>query len=327
MSPGRTVGYPLPMGSLGYVRHASFLEHDPGEGHPERAARVAAIEERLGGAGLLAELDVLEPRTARREELEAVHDPALVRRVEEACARAPASLDADTAVSGGSLEAALRAAGGALEAAERIVDGTWSRAFCAVRPPGHHAERHRPMGFCLFNNVAVAARALVQTHGLERVAVVDFDVHHGNGTQDVFAEDPRVFYASLHQWPLSPGTGAADERGRGEGEGTTLNAPLPLGADDAAWQRALEERVLPAVEAFAPEVLLLSAGFDAHRDDPLAGTRLTEDGYRSMTTALVEVAERTAGGRVVSVLEGGYRLEALARSVEAHLEALVGGGV
>ena len=225
-------------------------------------------------------------------------------------------------MSSGSYEAALRAAGGVLEACERVLAGEWSNAFCAVRPPGHHAERDEAMGFCLFNNVALAAAALRARHGLARVAILDWDVHHGNGTQHLFERDGSVFYASLHQWPFYPGTGAADERGLGPGEGTTLNCPLAAGAGDAEWIGALEERVLPELAAFAPEFVLISAGFDAHRLDPLAGMRLSERAYAEMSARMLELAARSAQGRLVSVLEGGYHLSALASCVETHLAAL-----
>jgi len=245
--------------------------------------------------------------------------------VREVCSRASTAhvaLDGDTSVSRDSWRAALLSAGGVLEACERVASGTWRNAFCALRPPGHHAERDRSMGFCLFNNVAVAARALRERHGIERVAILDWDVHHGNGTQHLFERDPSVLYASLHQWPLYPGTGAASERGVGDGEGTTVNRPMPAGSNDADWLGELEAHVLPAMEDFRPGFVLISAGFDAHRLDPLASVALTEDGYAAMTRRLVELAARTAGGRLVSVLEGGYHLEALASSVEAHVGEL-----
>ena len=232
------------------------------------------------------------------------------------------NLDGDTVVSAVSFEAAARAAGGLILACERVLDGEWRNAFCAVRPPGHHAESDRAMGFCLFNNVAVAAAALL-ARGLSRVAILDWDVHHGNGTQHVFESEPRVFYASLHQWPLYPGTGAEDERGTGDGEGATLNTPMDAGSNDADWLDAMESRVLPALETFAPEFVLVSAGFDAHRLDPLAGVDLTEDAYRGMTRGVLEVANRTASGRLVSVLEGGYHLEALSLSAAAHVGELI----
>jgi acetoin utilization deacetylase AcuC-like enzyme len=201
--------------------------------------------------------------------------------------------------------------------------GTWSSAFVAARPPGHHAERDSAMGFCVFNNVAVAAAHLVEVLGAERVAIVDWDVHHGNGTQHLFERDPRVFYASLHQWPLYPGTGARSERGIGEGEGRTLNLPQPPHAGDAQWLGAFERELLPALEDFDPSIVLVSAGFDAHRDDPLAQTELTTSAFATMTERLLELARSRCKGRLVSLLEGGYDLGALSDSVEAHVAALV----
>ncbi|MFT5289770.1 MAG: acetoin utilization deacetylase AcuC-like enzyme [Planctomycetota bacterium] len=311
------------MQPVGLVTHSACLEHNPGAGHPERPARLRAVLDRLEESGLTSELDSWSPPPATHGDLITAHTLAHVERVRRACDNAPGAIDEDTLVSPGSWDAALLAAGSALAAAQRVRDGAWSSAFCAVRPPGHHAERERAMGFCLFNSVAVAAHGILQ-QGLQRVAILDWDVHHGNGTQDIFEADPRVFYASLHQAPLYPGTGAAEERGQGEGEGTTLNVPLPAGSGDQAWRGALEDRVLPALEAFKPEMLFISAGFDAHAQDPLAGCEVSTAGFRSLTSSALELARRVAGGRVVSILEGGYNLEALADSAEAHVEALLG---
>jgi acetoin utilization deacetylase AcuC-like enzyme len=309
--------------TTGFVFHPRCVEHDPGRGHPERADRLRAIRSRLAGSGLLSELDAREPRRATEAELVRVHGREHIARVRAVCERGAGALDGDTSVSSASFEAALRAAGGVLEACERVLAGEWRNAFCAVRPPGHHAERDEAMGFCLFNNVAVAAAALRAAHGIERVAILDWDVHHGNGTQHAIERDPSVFYASLHQWPLYPGTGAARERGLGPGEGATRNCPLPPGSGDAEWLGALEREILPELEAFAPGFVLISAGFDAHRLDPLASTCLSERAYAEMTARALELAARTAGGRLVSVLEGGYHLEALASCVETHLGGLV----
>ena len=307
--------------------HPRCADHFAGPGHPERPERAAAVLRGLEEGGLLAELDRREPQPAALERVLAVHAPEHVRLVEAACARGRALLDqGDTYVCEASLEAALLAAGAALEAAEGVARGRWANAFVVTRPPGHHAERDRPLGFCLFNGVAIAARHLRSELGLERVAIVDWDVHHGNGTQHIFEADPSVFYASLHQYPHYPGTGAASERGIGDGEGATLNCPLPAGSGDAQWLRAFEGLVLPALDAFRPELVLVSCGFDAHRADPLSGTLLSEDAFRRMTRSLAELARRHAQGRLVSILEGGYDLGALAACARAHVEELAESG-
>jgi acetoin utilization deacetylase AcuC-like enzyme len=307
----------------GLVRHEAFARHDTGRGHPERPARLAAIHARLEASGLLAEVDCLEPAPAPVAWIARVHDEGYVRAVERACAAGMRVLDAgDTVASEASYGAALIAAGGAVQAVDRVMDGTWGNAFVACRPPGHHAERAEAMGFCLFNNVAVAAAHLRAVRGLSRVAILDWDVHHGNGSQHAFEADPSVFYASLHQWPWYPGTGAADERGVGAGVGATLNCPQPAGSGDPEWLRALETQVIPALERFAPEFVLVSAGFDAHERDPLSSTRVSTEGFRRMTEMVHAFAASRCGGRVVSLLEGGYDLDALAESVEAHVAVL-----
>jgi acetoin utilization deacetylase AcuC-like enzyme len=313
------------MARTGFLHHPRFLDHDTGPGHPERPQRLTAILSRLEAGGLWSDLDRRAPEPAAVEALEAIHARGYVADIERACSEQPGLLnDINTFVSPASYEAARLAAGAVIQAAEAVMAGEWDNAFVAARPPGHHAEAAQAMGFCLFNNVAVAARHLQARHGLERVAILDWDVHHGNGTQHSFEQDASVFYASLHQFPHYPGTGAASERGRGAGEGTTLNRPMAAGTGDTEWLEELERRVLPALEDFAPEFLILSAGFDAHRDDPLSGTRVTVDGYRRMTEAVKDLARRVCDGRIVSALEGGYGLDSLARSVEAHLEVLRG---
>ena len=227
-------------------------------------------------------------------------------------------------ISTGSFDIALLAAGGALELADQVASGQLDNAFALTRPPGHHAERDMALGFCLFNNVAIAARYLQRHHGIEKVLILDWDVHHGNGTQHTFEDDPSVLYVSLHQYPYYPGTGAASETGTGRGAGATVNCPMPAGAGDAEYEHAFVERVLPAIDAFAPQFVLLSAGFDAHVDDPLAQMRLSTSFYGWMTARMLEVADRHAGGRLVSLLEGGYDTRALSASVEAHLAGLAG---
>jgi acetoin utilization deacetylase AcuC-like enzyme len=302
--------------------HPSSLEHDPGPGHPESPARMRAIMtilEREERKGALIDVERREPPRATTEQLERVHT---ARYVEAVLGAVPASghvrLDPDTAMSPGSGEAALRTAGAAVAAVDAVIAGEGVNAFCALRPPGHHAEAERAMGFCLFNQVAVGARQALEAHGLARISIFDFDVHHGNGTQHSFEREPRVQYLSTHQWPLYPGTGAREETG----VGNIVNRPLPAGTGSREWRRVVEADILPAIDAFAPELIMISAGFDAHRADPLAMMELEEDDYRWVTIRLVELARKHADNRVVSVLEGGYDLSALANSALAHLNAL-----
>ncbi len=301
--------------------HDSALEHDTGPGHPECADRYAAVRaglDRIKEGWLLREA----APEAELSAIRAVHTEPYIRAVLDAIpSRGLARLDPDTVVSPGSRGAALRAPGGAVAAVDAVLADQVQRAFVAMRPPGHHAESSRAMGFCLFNSIAVAAAHAKAAHGVGRIAIVDFDVHHGNGTQEIFWDDPQTLFVSTHQWPLYPGTGAAGERGA---HGNILNLPLPPGTDGLAYRQRFSADVLPALERFAPELLLVSAGFDAHRDDPLAGLCLVEDDFAWITRELVAVAERHAKGRVVSVLEGGYDTGALSRSVTAHLRALAG---
>jgi acetoin utilization deacetylase AcuC-like enzyme len=304
--------------STAIYTHRSCLEHDPGPGHPESPARLAAVLEALEDPRFSALIRIEAPK-ASREQLARVHlreliDSVLDEPVEDGWRR----LDPDTVMSPASAEAALRAAGAVCAAVDATITGTHRRAFCAVRPPGHHATHDTAMGFCLFNSVAVGAAHALAVHGLARVAIVDFDVHHGNGTQDIFWSDPRVMYASSHQWPLYPGTGARSETGAGN----IVNAPLRPGAGSNEFRAACEEIVLPALETFVPELVLISAGFDAHQLDPLANLQFDADDYAWITARLVELAGRHAQGRVVSSLEGGYSLTALRDSVAAHVAAL-----
>jgi len=307
---------------VGFFFHPSFLAHDTGAGHPERPQRLEAICDHLRRTGTWERLTHREPSPASRETLALVHPERYISLIERACAQGPTALDPDTVASPGSWDAALRAAGAVTEAIDAVMEGSLERAFCAVRPPGHHALADRAMGFCLFNNVAIGARH-AKRKGLARVLIVDWDVHHGNGTQAIFEDDPAVLYFSTHQYPFYPGTGARREAGRGAGAGFTLNVPLPDGAGDAELIRAFEEVLAPKAAEFAPHLVLISAGFDAHRDDPLAQLEVTEAGYATLTRIVRGIAEGSAQGRIVSVLEGGYDLRALGASVEAHLSALM----
>ncbi len=308
----------------GLVYDPVYLLHDTGLGHPEKAGRLTAIVEHLQKAGLMEQLVAIEPGAATAEQLEAVHSKLYVEWVAEACREGETCLDAgDTRVSSHSYEAALLAAGGVMAACDAVMAGRVVNAFCAVRPPGHHSRRDRAMGFCIFNNIAVAVRHLQRKHKIERMLIVDWDVHHGNGTQEAFYEDPGVLRFDLHQSPHYPGSGAVSERGAGNAVGRQINVPLPAGADDADFLRAMETMLCPAAIEFEPQFVLVSAGFDAHRDDPLGGLRVTTEGFARMTEIVAGIAMRSCKGRLVSTLEGGYRFESLAASVEAHLRALM----
>ena len=299
--------------------HDACLDHDPGAGHPERPDRLRAIAAALQGDEFAA-LDRRDAPLGDPERIELAHPAHHVDRVLGTIPQAGlVHIDGDTAVSSGSREAALRAVGAVCAAVDAVAGGDARNAFCAVRPPGHHAEAERAMGFCLFNNVAIGAFHARRAHGLNRVAVVDFDVHHGNGTQAMFQTDPDMFYGSTHQWPLYPGTGAENECG----VGNIVNAPLGPMAGSAEFRAAMQTRILPALDAFAPDMVMISAGFDAHRDDPLASLNLTEDDFGWATSRLAELAQINGGGRLVSTLEGGYNLQALGASSAAHVRALM----
>lgn len=314
------------MKRVAYVYHPDYLLHIPPFEHPESPDRLLALHRHFESAGMLPLLLPVTPEYPDDGEILRVHDPAYLRKLEMACRRGDLTLDAeDTYLDKNSYAIALLSAGGAIAGADAVASGTADRAFCAIRPPGHHATRNEGMGFCLLNNVAVAARHLQERHGISRVMIVDWDVHHGNGTQEIFQEDPTVFYFSIHENPsfLYPGTGRRWETGSGAGEGTILNAPMPPGAGDDEYRLVFEQMLAPAVERFRPELFLVSAGFDAHRDDPLADVQLTEEGFRFMTRFLVTMANACCGGRIVSILEGGYERQSLARCAEVHLRELL----
>lgn len=299
--------------------HEACAGHETGQMHPEHPARIKAIWKALEAPGFAA-LDRREPPTATVEQIARVHPEPYVTAILDAVPETGmVAIDGDTFLSPGSGEAALRAAGAAVAATDAVLAGDAANAFCATRPPGHHAEPDRAMGFCLFNSVAIAARHAQAVHGLSRVAVVDFDVHHGNGTQAAFWDEPTLFYGSTHQMPLYPGTGAATERGKGN----IVNAPLaPMSGSDE-FRQAMSDRILPSVTAFKPELLIISAGFDAHRDDPLASLMFETEDFVWATAELMRVADQVCGGKVVSCLEGGYDLQALAVSTAAHVKQLM----
>jgi acetoin utilization deacetylase AcuC-like enzyme len=314
------------MATVGFITHPDYLEHDTGPRHPERPDRLRAILQRLEETGLQKELLAIPPRAAEVAWLEKVHTKEHVANVKFRCEQnLPHMGDGETMVSSRSFKIARLAVGATFDAVDAVVDGRAGAVFCAVRPPGHHAERDRAMGFCLFNSVVIAARYIQETCNLERVAIIDWDVHHGNGTQHILEGDPTVFYFSAHQYPHYPGTGSIHEVGIGPGMGATLNAPMQAGAGDEEYLKAFDERCLPAMDWFCPEFVIISAGFDAHRDDPLSATRVTEAGFSEMTRRAMAIAQTHAGGRLISVLEGGYDLNGLSCSVEAHLRTLMEG--
>ncbi len=309
--------------TTGYVYDPVFLEHDL-RGHPENQQRLRQILSVLEEHGVLERLTHVPAVPITQERLERVHDPLYIEQVQRVAQRGGGHLDLDTYVRPASYDAALMAAGGLVEATRAVLDGEMDNAFALVRPPGHHALRGRGMGFCLFNNVAIAARYALAEHSLDRVLIVDFDVHHGNGTQDEFDADPAVMYISTHQYPYYPGTGYWNETGKRYGRGSIVNVPLGGGVGDEGFARILQELVVPAAWRFQPQLILVSAGYDAHWDDPLAYMQLSIAGYTAIAQALQDLAEELCGGRIVFTLEGGYHLDALAYSVLNTFGVLLG---
>jgi acetoin utilization deacetylase AcuC-like enzyme len=303
-----------------FLAHPSSLEHDTGS-HPEQAARIVAIDRELSQRGWLGFERITSPRV-ERSVLTAVHPSAYVAAIEDLSAAGGGALDLDTVTSAGSFDAALHAAGGAVRLVEMLLDGEADYGFSAHRPPGHHATRTRGMGFCLFNNIAVAAQFAAERRGLDRVMILDWDVHHGNGTNDIFHTSDRVLFVSMHQAPLYPGTGPASDAGSGRGTGFTVNMPVPPGTGDSGFRSLVEHVALPLLRSFEPRLVLVSAGFDAHRDDPLGDCLVTEDGFAAMTRSVRRTCD-AMGARLGCVLEGGYALQALASSVAATMEQLM----
>lgn len=308
----------------GLVADPSSKDHLTGPDHPECPDRYDAVFAGLARAGLLDHLQKIPARQAVDDELTLCHTPGYISLVKREIAAGSAWLSTgDTAVGPASLDAALYAVGGVLNAVDAVCAAKVKNAFCLVRPPGHHATADRGMGFCVFNNIALAARHAQKHHGIGRVLIVDWDVHHGNGTQDIFYADGSVFYFSIHQWPLYPGTGDAAETGAGDGLGATMNIPVPEGAGRVEFMNAFEKKLLPAMESFRPELVLISAGFDSRIHDPLGGLTLDDEDFVDLTRLLLDLADRHARGRLVSVLEGGYNLGGLAAAATAHVRTLV----
>ena len=307
----------------GFVYHDIYLEHKTTEGHPETPRRLVAILERLKQTGLYSQLLAITPSPASVEWIKTVHSPEYIQRAQNSCQKGTRFLDSmDTPISPKSYETALMAVGGVFSAVDAVMQKKVTNAFCAVRPPGHHAVEDAAMGFCMFNNVAIGARYIQKQYGLSRILIVDWDVHHGNGTQAAFYDDPNVLYFSTHQYPFYPGSGSETEKGSGKGLNYNINVPLSAGSTDDDYLRAFKEKLEPAALAFSPDFVLISAGFDAHENDLLGGMKVTTEGFAQLTKIVKQIAQKCCQGRLVSVLEGGYHLQSLASSVEAHIQEL-----
>ena len=311
--------------TTGLVYDPIFLEHDTGPGHPECSARIHHGHEYLSQFAWFHQLSNIPIQAAERRWLQTIHSDAYIERSMQACASGQSFLDSmDVSISEQSHEIALLACGSLLQLADHVVQGVIDNGFAMIRPPGHHAEQDQALGFCLFNNVAILARYLQHQHGLDKILILDWDVHHGNGTQHSFEEDPSVLYISTHQYPYYPGTGAVGETGVGRGQGATLNCPMRVGYGDAEYTQAFTELILPKIDAFQPEFIIISAGFDAHQNDPLGQINLSTQFYGWMTQRLMEKADHYAEGRIISALEGGYHLQKLAECMAEHLQVLAG---
>lgn len=314
------------MGNVGFVYHSDFLKHKTGPMHPERPERLETIISTLEKKNLKKKLRNIRPKPADESWLTSIHTSQHLDALKAVGAQAVndlAYIDGDTPMSRDSLHAAFLAVGGVLGGIDAIMSNEVSSVFCAVRPPGHHAEPSRAMGFCLFNNVAIGARYFQKKYGLKKILIVDWDVHHGNGTQEAFYRDPSVLFFSTHQYPFYPGTGAETDRGLGAGLGSTINVPMKAGSGDNEYIEVFNSRLLPAAHEFEPDAVMISAGFDGHQNDPLASMRLTEEGYAELSRIVKGIAEKHAAGRIISCLEGGYHLESLALSVYRHIQVLL----
>jgi acetoin utilization deacetylase AcuC-like enzyme len=311
--------------ATGFLYDERFLDHNAGAGHPERRERLSSTMAHLQAQTWFGQLRRLAPRVAEETWVESVHSHDLIVRARNACEQELPFLDVmDVGISRESFDTALLAVGGAQILADEVIAGEVDNAFALCRPPGHHAEHDQALGFCLFNNVAIAARYLQKEHGLDKILILDWDVHHGNGSQHSFEDDPSVLYVSTHQYPFYPGTGAYSETGTGRGEGATLNCPMPAGAGDEQYTQVFVEKILPKIDTFAPEFVIISAGFDGHVDDPLANICLSTEFYGWMSARLMEVADKHCKGRLISLLEGGYNINKLPLCVDEHLQVLSG---
>lgn len=311
------------MRKTGFVYSPVYLNHNTGS-HPECPARLTAILNYIKKDNIKNCLINLTPIPATVEQISLIHDKEYIHSVKEACETGIISLDADTVISKDSYDAALLAAGGVITGIDAIFEGKTDNVFCAVRPPGHHAEKNRAMGFCIFNNIAIGAKYAQKKYGIKKVFIVDWDLHHGNGTQNAFYNDPTAFYASSHQQYIFPGTGSSEENGEGDGKGFTMNFPLPHGQGDKEYISLFKKRIYPEIINYKPDMIMISAGFDTHIDDPFGSMNITSEGFGRLTDIICKAADEVCKGRIVSVLEGGYNLEALGESVVFHLKSLMG---
>jgi acetoin utilization deacetylase AcuC-like enzyme len=311
------------MKNLAIIYDEAHLKHSPPFSHPEKPERISSAYNFLSAKNFFNDADLFKPTEAAREDILRVHSDDHYKYVIDAIERGKHQLDSDTYIAAGSLKAALLSAGAVINAVDLVMNKKYKNIFSLMRPPGHHAESSRPMGFCLFNNIAIGASYALEKFNLDRIAIIDWDVHHGNGTQEIFYRTSKVFFISLHQYPFYPGTGNENEKGGGEGEGFTLNFPLPAGTGGDIYLKIFREEILKTLEEYSPQMIFISAGFDAHRDDPLANMKLTEEDFSEMTKVIKEYSEKK-NLSLISVLEGGYNLEALAKSIYTHLSVLNG---